>query len=98
MGVGMVFSPQRIKDVSETGGMRWRCMRCNFRCRHCYMSAPHAKLGELSHDVLMQVVEQIAACGIPAVSLTGGEPLLRKVFFEIVDALRAHGTAVTQQN
>ena len=46
----------------------------------------------------MQVVEQIAACGIPAVSLTGGEPLLRKDFFEIVDALLAQGTAVTQQN
>ena len=23
---------------------------CNYRCKHCYMSAPDAKFGELSHE------------------------------------------------
>ena len=61
--------------------------RCNYRCRHCYMSAPDAKLGELSHEQIMKMVGELAACGVMNVSLTGGEPLVRKDFLEIVDAL-----------
>ena len=69
--------------------------RCNYRCKHCYMSAPHAKYGELSHEQCMRIVEQLTQCGIFSVSLTGGEPLLRKDFMEIVDALLAHNIKIT---
>lgn len=61
--------------------------RCNCKCKHCYMSAPDAKYGELSHEQVMDIVNQIADCGIFNVSLTGGEALVRKDFLEIVDAL-----------
>lgn len=61
--------------------------RCNYKCRHCYMSAPHAKYGELSHEACMDIVGQLAECGVQRVSLTGGEALVRKDFWEIVDAL-----------
>ena len=33
--------------------------RCNYRCKHCYMSAPDAKFGELSHEQAMDMVRQI---------------------------------------
>lgn len=69
--------------------------RCNYRCKHCYMSAPDAKLGELDHDTIMDMVDQLAACGVMNVSLTGGEPLVRPDFLEIVDALLAHGIHIT---
>lgn len=69
--------------------------RCNYRCKHCYMSAPHAKFGELSHEQCMRIVEQLAECGIHSVSLTGGEPLLRKDFMEIVKALLARNIRIT---
>ena len=26
---------------------------CNYRCKHCYMSAPDAKFGELSHEQII---------------------------------------------
>ena len=29
--------------------------KCNYRCRHCYMSAPDAKLGEIDHDTMMDL-------------------------------------------
>ncbi|MBO5369524.1 MAG: radical SAM protein, partial [Clostridia bacterium] len=29
--------------------------RCNYRCKHCYMSAPDAKFGELSHSHVMYI-------------------------------------------
>ena len=34
--------------------------KCNYRCRHCYMSAPDAKLGEIDHDTMMDLARQIA--------------------------------------
>ena len=60
---------------------------CNSRCRHCYMSAPSGGIGEFSHEECMRIVEEMAAAGVRTVSLTGGEALLRRDFFDIVDAL-----------
>jgi len=68
---------------------------CNYRCKHCYMSAPDAKFGELSHAQIMAIVQQLIDCGVMEVSLTGGEPLVRKDFMEIVDALLAGGVHIT---
>lgn len=61
--------------------------KCNCKCRHCYMSAPEAKLGELSHETIMEIIDQLEACGVLSVTLTGGEPLIRRDWWEIVDAL-----------
>ncbi len=70
--------------------------KCNYRCKHCYMSAPEAKLGELPHETVMDIAAQIADCGIAEVSLTGGEPLVRSDFLEIVDALISRGVQISQ--
>lgn len=68
--------------------------KCNYRCRHCYMSAPDAKLGELSHEKAMRIAEEIVECGVGQVSLTGGEPLVRRDFFDIVDVLLKGGVKI----
>lgn len=68
--------------------------RCNMKCKHCFLSAPGAKLGEMSHDDCMKLIDEMAAVGISRVGLTGGEPLLRPDFFEIVDALTARNIQV----
>ena len=70
--------------------------RCNYRCKHCYMSAPDAKYGELSHAQILKMVQELADCGVMNVSLTGGEPLVRSDFLEIVDALLERGIRITQ--
>ena len=70
--------------------------RCNYCCKHCYMSAPDAKYGELSHEQIMRMVQELSDCGVMNVSLTGGEPLVRKDFLEIVDALTERGIRITQ--
>ena len=70
--------------------------KCNYRCKHCYMSAPEAKFGELPHDTVMDIIEQMADCGVISVSLTGGEPLVRSDFWQIVDALTRHRIQITQ--
>lgn len=70
--------------------------RCNCRCRHCYMSAPDAKFGEISHEDAMRIVAEMGTCGVLSCSLTGGEPLVRDDFWDIVDGLLEQGIAITQ--
>ena len=73
---------------------------CNLKCRHCFMSAPHAKHGAPSHDQIIAIADQLAQCGVFQVGLTGGEPLIREDFLEIIDALneREIGVAVIYTN
>lgn len=65
---------------SVTGG-------CNFHCRHCFLRAGTTRLPELPFDRLTEVMDMLVECGIHSVSITGGEPLVRKDFWQIVDAL-----------
>lgn len=70
--------------------------RCNFKCRHCYLSSPRAKFGEPSHDEAMYIISQLAECGIRQIYITGGEPLVRSDFWEIIDSIIEHGIRITQ--
>ena len=70
--------------------------KCNMRCRHCYMSAPQAKYGEISRETVLSIVDQLAEAGIAKVNLTGGEPLVRRDFWDIVDALKAKDIVIEQ--
>ena len=78
----------RMAHWSLTGG-------CNAKCRHCYMSAPHAAWGELSHQKCIDIIDQMADCGIHQVVLTGGEPLIRRDFFELVDRMTEKGIVIS---
>ena len=63
--------------------------RCNLRCRHCYTtSADVAFPGELTHAQAMAVLEDLKGFGIPALILSGGEPLSRFDFFELAARAR----------
>lgn len=69
-------------------GAKWSVTgRCNLRCKHCFVSAPNAKFGEISHEDCLRLIDAFADCGITRVTLTGGEPLLRDDFLELVDRL-----------
>ena len=48
---------------------------CNFKCRHCFMSAPHAKHGAPTHEQIINIADSLARCGIHQVGLTGGSVL-----------------------
>lgn len=52
--------------------------RCNLKCRHCYAVAANRDFpGELSNEEAVAVLDDLAAFGIPALILSGGEPLSR---------------------
>jgi len=84
--------------------------QCNLRCKHCYENAGGKKRAELSTDEAKQVLDmlsKIAGIGLPALSLSGGEPLARKDFFELAAYARkrigyvsiaSNGTLITRDN
>ncbi|MBK9349143.1 MAG: heme d1 biosynthesis radical SAM protein NirJ [Sulfuritalea sp.] len=64
--------------------------RCNLTCKHCYsISADKDFAGELSTAEVFGVMDQLKAFRVPALILSGGEPLLRPDIFEI--SARAKG-------
>ncbi|HSA88927.1 MAG TPA: heme d1 biosynthesis radical SAM protein NirJ [Burkholderiales bacterium] len=66
--------------------------RCNLACVHCYsISADVDFPGELSTKEVMSVLDELKAFGVPALVLSGGEPLLRKDLFEIAAQAKAMG-------
>ena len=70
--------------------------RCNFRCRHCMMSAPEAAFGELSHASALAIVDQLEECGVLRAGITGGEPFVRRDTLELMDAFFFNGTATAE--
>ena len=81
-----VFPARYIESVhwSITG-------KCNFRCRHCLVSAPNAHHPQLPLEDCLHIIQEIAKCGIRRVDITGGEPLVRRDFEEIVKELSKYG-------
>jgi AdoMet-dependent heme synthase len=60
--------------------------RCNERCIHCYLD--HDDLGEMSTDEIRNVLDQLADAGVFFLALSGGEVLMRRDFFAIVEHAR----------
>ena len=58
--------------------------KCNFRCRHCLVSAPGANHPQLPLSDLEHIADEIARCGVKFIDVTGGEPLVRNDFPEFV--------------
>ena len=44
--------------------------KCNYHCRHCYMDAPDAALGEVSTAEALDFIDQMAECGVLQVDIT----------------------------
>ena len=68
--------------------------RCNYNCRHCFMSAPDYKGEDLSMEQCVHILDELAANGIGVISLTGGEPLVSPHFYGILDEIAKRGMLV----
>ena len=87
----------RFYDCRYIPSIHWSITgNCNFRCRHCYMDAPAGRDGSLSIEECFFIIDQIAGCGIYSVEITGGEPLIRSDFWDIVDRLLEKGIHISQ--
>lgn len=69
-------------------------LRCNERCLHCGSSCGDVSSEELSvaeYDRLLREVKEDFGVQKKMLCITGGEPLLRREFFEITDIARKLG-------
>ena len=83
-----------VKDRKARGPVViWNLIRrCNLTCKHCYaFSADHEYAGELSLQEVFTVMDDLKAFGVPALILSGGEPLLRADIFEVSARAREMG-------
>jgi MoaA/NifB/PqqE/SkfB family radical SAM enzyme len=69
-------------------------LACNLRCRHCGSRAGHVRPGELSTAECLDVACQLATLGTELVTLSGGEPTLRRDWDQIARTLVTHGVRV----
>jgi heme d1 biosynthesis radical SAM protein NirJ len=86
-------APPRTGAGSSGPVVIWNLIRrCNLACLHCYsISADIDFPGELGTEDVMRVMDDLKAFGVPALILSGGEPLLRKDIFEIAGRAKALG-------
>jgi radical SAM protein with 4Fe4S-binding SPASM domain len=73
--------------------------RCSFRCQHCYLGDQHAirqhQSEELDTDEVLSLLDQVIEAGTLFLTLTGGDPLIRKDFAEIYSHAVRGGLLVT---
>jgi AdoMet-dependent heme synthase len=60
--------------------------RCNERCIHCYLD--HDDHGEMTTAEIKDLLDQMAAAGVFYLTISGGEILMRRDFFEILEHAR----------
>lgn len=80
--------------------------KCNLKCLHCYINASSNGEEGLSLEESLNLVDQMSELKIPLLIMSGGEPLMRRDFFEIAEyaskkglklALSTNGTLITEK-
>ena len=81
---------------------------CNLRCRHCYQHATaRPALDELTLEEKLRAVDQMGAAGVPFLAIAGGEPLVSKDLWPVLErarerrihvSLATNGTLLTRDN
>ena len=73
--------------------------KCNYNCLHCFNAADNSPLmSEWTLGEAKAMLEQAQKCGVNAITLTGGEPMLHKNFFEIIEEIYKRGMYVAEIN
>jgi radical SAM protein with 4Fe4S-binding SPASM domain len=69
-------------------------LACNMRCGHCGSRAGQARPNELTPEEAQKVANELADLGCQRVTLSGGEPILRKDWPAIARTLSDRGVKV----
>jgi radical SAM protein with 4Fe4S-binding SPASM domain len=79
---------------------------CNLRCKHCYQHADKETSDELTTEERFKIVDQLDENDVSAIAFSGGEPLMRRDFFEVASyahdkgmyvSLATNGTLLTNE-
>src|ERR1700691_603015 len=67
--------------------------RCNERCVHCYLD--HEDHGEMTTAEIKHLLDEMADDCVFILTMSGGEIMLRKDFFEILEYARERTFCIT---
>lgn len=106
-GIGY-YGVQRPQTTAAPFLIVWNFTKqCNLRCKHCYENAgPKPAPDELTTEEAKHTIDEFANAGVVALSFSGGEPLVRKDFFEIAKyaaekefyvSVASNGTLITEK-
>jgi radical SAM protein with 4Fe4S-binding SPASM domain len=106
-GIGY-YGVQRPQTTAAPFLIVWNFTKqCNLRCKHCYENAePKPAPDELTTGEAKHAIDEFANAGAVALSFSGGEPLLRKDFFEVANyaaekefyvSVASNGTLITEK-
>jgi len=79
---------------------------CNLRCKHCYATAGRPLPDELTTDEAMDAIDKLNRLGVTIISFSGGEPLVRKDIYDLMNyayekgiyvAVATNGTLITEE-
>ena len=83
----LILKFQSIRSIGKTPAPRrvyFECtMKCNMNCTFCYADINNTK-HELNKDEVFCMLSELSYMGVKELVLTGGEPMLRKDLFEIL--------------
>ena len=90
----------RVCENRYFPAMNWMITgKCNYNCLHCFNAADNAPLmSEFSLEEAERLLDEAEACGIHAFTITGGEPMCHKNFFEILEGICRRGMYVEELN
>ena len=80
--------------------MNWMITgKCNYNCLHCFNAADNAPLmSEFTLEEAINLLDEAQKCGINAFTITGGEPMCHKHFFQITEELYRRNMFVEELN
>lgn len=88
-GLVHVFTEDEIKAARQRGGLLGLDLeltkRCNLKCVYCYADGGRPNQDELSLDEICGTLDAAKMLGAKKVTLTGGEPLTHRYFFDIAE-------------
>lgn len=84
-------------DNRYVPAMSWAITeKCSNDCLHCQNAADNAsEVSEWTLKEARTLIEQARRCGINAVTIAGGEPMLHPHFFEMIECIYANGMYVS---
>ncbi|MCW4053410.1 MAG: radical SAM protein, partial [Candidatus Bathyarchaeota archaeon] len=74
----------------------WRCTRrCVGNCLYCSYTPEYAVDAEVNTKTAYKIVDEIYYLGSPCFGISGGEPLIRKDIFDIIEYAKKTGFGVS---
>lgn len=67
---------------------------CTARCLHCSSNSATRSPDEMSTAEALDMIDQLADCGVVDLGISGGEPMLRSDLLQVIAHAKARGMAV----